>query len=211
MYLEANASAYQTAYAEPGTACMTREQGHAFYRGFIGPLCMANPPSPPSPPPSPRYRLEHGGRCLGRDVHAAGLRNNAWRAKPTLIACDAPHTEWQAGVDGFLLLADPAEALYLKMNESAPGWCEDKRMFLNPDEPGSGATSQGFRLRNVSATGPRHAQAGFGVQLPSSICPGHCLAGIDNSGTITLDACDAAGTTSWLAVPVPPSDSHRPR
>jgi len=81
---------------------------------------------------------------------------------------------------------------YLKMNETSPGYCDSKALFLNADEPASGLHSQGFTLQNNTATG-------LGVRLVSSACPGQCLAGL-GAGSVSIAACSAPASGGWSAV-----------
>ena len=97
---------------------------------------------------------------------------------------------------------------YLKLNQTGRGtvsdYCARGSTYLNPDEPASGATSQGFVVVRTQNSAARNMSAPTTVKLAATACRstngtwGLCAALDEQRQALVLKSCASGGTAvSW--------------
>lgn len=162
-------------------------------RYYLGPMCFKDgekPIIPPPPPPPPALTICHDRdctKCLATDGETWGALSvsacSASCERRWGFPSDSPQGTWIAWL--------PTSA-FIKLDERpAHGGnlttaCRAGKVFVNPQDPPHGITSQGFSISNWTT-----AHSGV-IQLRSSACEGYCLAEVD--GQIALAPCAVAST-----------------
>ena len=145
----------------------------------------------------------------------------AFKTAPLVLPCGA-HTktaaEWAeradfapAGHRAQALLANVGTAgtdYYLKLNQTGHGtvsdYCARGSTYLNPDEPASGSTLQGFVVVRTQNSAARNMSAPTTVKLAATACRGTdgawgLCAALDEQGQgLVLKSCVSGGAAvSW--------------
>jgi hypothetical protein len=186
--------------------CISGSQAREYYaalnvqgqeKAFLGPMCFKPgelpplPPPPPPPPPGFRLTLAKGAGCLsaeGKTKSPITLSTSCGTNDTKQWHFVTPHAVAptdSAASDSVAVLGPwlawegqgPTSPFFAKVNESAGPACKLGYIYSNPDEPASGATSQGFTakaVRREEQDGGSTAAAEV-IQLVSSSCPGMCL------------------------------------
>ena len=163
-------------------------------KAFLGPMCFKKvpplPPPPPPPPPGFRLTLSGGSSCLSSQGElkapitlssqcTGNDANKYWHfvTPTTAEAADAAETSTAVSHSWLAWQRSGAQApVFVKVNETSgigtrtP--CKSGYVYSNPDEPATGAASQGFAEHVVGLDDGTGAEV---IQLVSSLCPGMCL------------------------------------
>ena len=167
---------------------------------YLGPMCFKDgekPHVPPPPPPPPGFTIcKDSGctRCLTTNGstwaamvlgHCTAAAEKSWSTANTQTHAGPPQI-WAQWLPTFA---------FIKVDErSGNASCAVGDVFVNPDEPRQGRTSQGFTIVNASSSSlPAGGGGGGGqglVRFHSTACAGLCLADDGESG-VRLAPCNS--------------------